>query len=185
MIRHALVDVCPWVQETPEILDRWSIGHVFAEVGFDGPSPTHLWGRMPEIYRHTGDVTLPAETFLAEGFGIYILDGHLRCEGVLRFAVADAYAMLVVTGDLDVGELVQGLDTQLVVIGATRVQQTAWIDLSDAGFSVFRGPFETARWYQANDSVDKSLVFHRSPEGDALVHGDPRIEELRRALVAW
>lgn len=132
--------LCDWAESDDDAMARHGVGDLLEAAGWDGAGED-LFGGPPEVRVHTGDVVIDGPfAMYAQGNGVFILDGSLTVNGPLVFTAADMYTVLVVTGDLRVRDLVQAWDTQLAVKGKTTIDGALFIDVSDAGFSIFEGP---------------------------------------------
>lgn len=136
----AIDEICKWKKaDTKKTLARLGLDKLFEAEGI-GPLAEDLFGEVPATFTKTGNVVHHGPVLCdAQGHGIYIIEGSLVVDGAFTFYTADAYTVLVVTGDLVAEHLVQAWDTQLVVLGQTKVKGLVYLDVSDAGFSVFRG----------------------------------------------
>ncbi len=178
-------DVCTWkTAATTKTLAGYQLDKLFAKLGI-GASAQDLFGEIPTTYVHEGDVRHQTPLACdAQGNGIYILDGSLTVDGAFTFYTADAYTILVITGDLVASDLVQAWDTQLVVLGATKLAGLLYLDLSDAGFAVFRGAV-TSRERHVSIGVESDVpVFAKAPKGKLLDRwvGPSEPAELHAAL---
>lgn len=133
--------LCKWKEaDTAAALKRYALTALFEKYGI-GASAEDLFGEVPTTYVHAGDLTIKKSLLLdAQGHGIFIVDGSLTIDGAFTYYTADAYTVLVVTGDLHAAHFHQAWDTQLVVFGETTIDGLLYIDVSDAGFALFRGP---------------------------------------------
>lgn len=159
-------ELCSWKKaDTQKTLAAHGLGALFASLGV-GRLAEDLFGEVPATYVHRGDVRHRKPVLCdARGHGIYVVDGSLCVDGPFTFFTADAYTILVVTGDLVASDLVQAWDTQLVVLGATKLNGLLFVDLSDAGFAVFRGPF-TSRERRISVGVESDVpMFAKTPKG--------------------
>ena len=165
-------DLCSFNKVPNSVLQNYGVSQVFLDVGFDTDDGKGLFGKDPDVYYCKTDIH--ASDFRLEGSGgIYIVDGSMNVDGTFVLTAADAYTVLVVLGDLKVShDLIHQMDSQLVIFGHTAVGGTMWINLSDAGFTVFRGPVSASRWYQTNDSVENSLLFQKAPNGKKISEQD-------------
>lgn len=179
-------DLGTWkAADTAKTLARYKLDKLLSKVGI-GALAEELFGEVPRTYVHKGNVRLRAPLACnAQGHGIYVLDGSLTVDGAFTFYTADAYTILVITGDLVAHDLVQAWDTQLIVLGATRLAGLLHVDVSDAGFAAFRGPVTSRERYVAV-GVDRDVsVFAKAPKGTLLERwtGPSEPAELHAALV--
>ena len=160
-------------------LKKYKVNAALKDVGFDGEDGTELFGQIPNVYLISENIISKENTVLNGTGGIYIIDGSLNVQGDLTFFAYDSYTILVVNGDLNVsGNLIQYADTQLIINGNTKVDKTLWINLSDAGFTVFRGNVECESWCQTNDSVEDSLITIKQIGGNKISENDSEYEDL-------
>ncbi len=160
-------------------LKKYKINIALKDVGFDGEDGTELFGQIPNVYLFSENIILSENTILNGTGGVYIIDGSLNVDGDFTFFAYDSYTILVINGDLSVsGNLIQYADTQFIVSGNTKVNKTLWLNLSDAGFTVFRGNVETESWCQTNDSVEDSLITIKQIEGYKISDNDSEYENL-------
>ncbi len=133
--------LCKWKKvNTAATLKRYKLAALLEKYGI-GASAEELFGEVPTTWVHEGDITVKKPLLLdARGHGIFIVDGSLTINGALTYYTADAYTVLVITGDLHAAHFHQAWDTQLVVFGRTTIDGLLCIDVSDAGFALFRGP---------------------------------------------
>ncbi|AKU98351.1 hypothetical protein AKJ09_05015 [Labilithrix luteola] len=129
-------DLCPWTGA-----DGGVQATVKAFLDSADLSVTDLFGKKPKVLVHRGDVHVEKGfATYAQGNGVFVIDGSLNVAGPLVFTASDLHTVLIVTGNLHATQLAQISDTQLGVGGTTTVDGLLWLDVSDAGFSVFRGP---------------------------------------------
>jgi hypothetical protein len=162
-------------------LEKYGVGQALQDTGHDDRQGLSLFGGLPQVYLTKNNIKLTEDIRLDGLGGVYIIDGSLTVEASLVFTAADSYTVLVVTGNLIVSkDFVQQMDTQLIVLGDTQISGIMWIDVSDAGFSVFRGKVSVNTWAQANDSVEKSLFFTQDPNGRKLEYNWKEGSEYRK-----
>lgn len=160
---HAL---CTWKRtDTAKALSKYGLDKLFASYGI-GAKGEDLFGEVPATYVHVGDVEIKSLALYAQGHGIFIIEGSLSIDGVFTFYASDAYTVLVVTGDVTATHWNQAWDTQLVVFGKTTIAGLLWLDLSDAGFALFRGPASSRDRVITNTSVEADVpMFATKPKG--------------------
>jgi hypothetical protein len=150
-------------------LETHGVAQAFIDVGLDDRKGEALFGEVPEVYVLSGNVSLEKDTYITGTGGVYIVNGSLSAKGELIFSAADANTVLVITGDLIVSKnFAQTMDCQLIILGDAKIGGILWIDVSDAGFTVFRGAVSASAWAQTNDSVDQSLLFAKPVVGREL-----------------
>lgn len=161
-------------------LKKYKVNQAFLDVGFDDEEGIGLFGQEPDVFLVTENIASEKQNITVQGAGgVYIIDGSLSIDGDLIFYAYDAYTILVVTGDLNVtGNLIQYQDTQVVVLGNTKVEKTLWLNLSDAGFTVFRGSVFAENWCQTNDSVDDSLITDEQINGRQISKSDADYKDM-------
>ena len=162
---HAL---CSWRKaDTGETLARLGLGKLFAKHGI-GKNAEDLFGEVPATYIHAGDVHHRGPVSCdAQGHGIFVIEGSLAIDGAFTFFTADAYTILVITGDLSAAHLHQAWDTQLVVLGTTTIAGLLFIDVSDAGFALFRGPVSSRDRVVSSEVTGGVAMFAKKPKGTA------------------
>ncbi|HEX7666757.1 MAG TPA: hypothetical protein VF407_19650 [Polyangiaceae bacterium] len=179
--------LCSWKKApTAATLKRVGVAALFEKFGI-GASAQDLFGEEPATFVHEGDVVLDGPTLLeAQGNGVFVVDGSLTIDGAFTFYGADAYTVLVVTGDLRAAHFQQAQDTQLVVLGETKIDGLLSLDLSDAGFALFRGPVTSRDRVVAENGVDYAVpMFAKKPKGTARTFDDsPDPKKLHAKLVA-
>ncbi|MGW1069806.1 hypothetical protein ACWD4F_35520 [Streptomyces aureus] len=93
--------------------------------------------------RHAGDLVIASETHqpVCHGgdCGIHVLDGDLTVDGTLVFTEWDQANVLIVTGDLRVGNLLVEDEAHLYVGGALRVEGLLVSGLSHGGMLAVAG----------------------------------------------
>ncbi len=164
--------LCRWATaDTAATLKRLGISKLFAKLGI-GATAEGLFGSVPATQVHKGDVTVAKGTLIdADGNGIFIIEGSLTVKGPLTFTASDAYTVLVVTGDLMAEHVLQAMDTQLVVLGTTTIAGLLYIDVSDAGFTMFRGPVTSLDRIVVDNNVDYAVPrFAKKPVGRTHEH---------------
>lgn len=185
MATASIEEVCRWKKvDTAKTLSRFKLDRLFEKLGI-GALAEDLFGEVPATHLHTGDVRHREPLACnAQGHGVFIVDGSLTVEGAFTFYTADAYTVLVVTGDLHAADLVQAWDTQLVVLGATRLAGLLAVEPSDAGFAVFRGPVTCRHWWARVDVERDVPLFAKPPKGKRLERwtGPTEPAELHLAL---
>jgi hypothetical protein len=155
-------DLCDWSEAGERALEDYGVGEFFDTAGLDDVG-ADLFGSAARVFVHHGDIRVDGgfATF-AQGYAVYVIDGSLTVDGPFVFTAGDLHTVLIVTGDLVARELVQAMDSQLGVKGKTVVDGLLWIDVSDAGFSIFRGPVRSRVRY---------VGFRSGPKFDGGVEG--------------
>ncbi len=161
-----IYSLCEWNEcDTAKMLKSLKLDKLLAQIGI-GKHAQDLFGEVPNTLIHKGDVNAPKSSLCyAQGHGIFVIDGNLDIDGAFTFYAADAYTLLIVTGDLHVKNLHQAWDTQLIVLGKTTIDGLILIETSDAGFSVFRGTV-TSKDRVINEHVECGVpMFAKKPKG--------------------
>jgi hypothetical protein len=172
MERIDIHGLCKWTQaDTRQTLKAHGLDNLFATFGI-GAWCEELFGQVPETYVFKGDIKRDEPLLLdAKGNGVYVIDGSVDVRSAFTYYTADAYTVLVITGDLHAGHYVQAWDTQLVVLGTTTIDGLLHINVSDAGFALFRGPVTSKDRVISSSNVASDVpMFAKKPKG--------RIQEL-------
>lgn len=111
-----------------------------------------------QVYVHTGSSHIPQHLDVVSiwnepphcGGDLYVLDGDLTVDGVLRIRESEQGA-LVVTGDLEVAHLVVEGDAQLHVLGSLFVGGVLVCDFSQTGTIHVDGPVTVQAWIALDD----------------------------------
>jgi hypothetical protein len=151
--------------DTAKTLARYKLDTLFEKYGI-GANAEDLFDEVPATYVHKGDIAVKKPLLLdAKGHGIFIIDGSLTIDGAFTYYTADAYTILVITGDFHAAHYYQAQDTQLVVLGETTIDGLLYINVSDAGFAVFRGPVTSRDRLIHQDVLSDVPMFAKRPTG--------------------
>tara|TARA_B110001454_G_scaffold219204_1_gene252218 strand:+ start:35538 stop:36146 length:609 start_codon:yes stop_codon:yes gene_type:complete len=137
-MQNDIFSLCQWIEIDSKQSEKYDVAFYFEQADLD-PQGVDLFGELPKIYLHKGDLKLDKSfSMYAQGFGVFILDGSLEVDGTFGFYTADAYTVLIITGEIRVKNMAIGWDSQLGVGRSLIADQILWVSLSHAGFLVIK-----------------------------------------------
>lgn len=168
MRMQSLHDITEWEpQAIGNLAVPFGLTKIFERLEI-GAHAEALFGEPPRAYLHKGDLNINGSELVdGGGFGVFVLDGSLHVQGTFTFSSYDAYTVLVVTGDVYAANFQQLHDTQVVVFGNVVIDGSLRIDISDAGFTVFKGSVKA-----------KDILFRQGVDGAIQLYGEKRSDRV-------